>query len=108
MRKRHILLLPFLLLACGLLQPAAAETSTVTIAEQYGLGYLPTIVMRHERLIERQAEAAGVKGFEVRWTGGNRRDQEDPGRCAAAVARSASARGTRAPPRDWSTPRGRR
>jgi NitT/TauT family transport system substrate-binding protein len=70
MRKRHALLLPFLLLAGGTFAavPAAAETGTVTIADQYGLGYLPTIIMRQERLVERQAEAAGVKDLEVRWT----------------------------------------
>jgi NitT/TauT family transport system substrate-binding protein len=51
----------------GLARPAPAETGRVTIAEQYGLGYLPTVIMRHERLVERRAEAGGVKGLEVRW-----------------------------------------
>lgn len=71
MRRRTASLLALLLLAAGLPRPggaaAATETGVVTIGDQYGLGYLPTVIMRHERLVERQAEAAGVAGLEVRW-----------------------------------------
>jgi NitT/TauT family transport system substrate-binding protein len=67
-RRRTALLLP--VLAAGLAAGGAAARADgrrVTIAEQYGLGYLPTVIMRHERLVERRAEAAGVRDLEVRW-----------------------------------------
>ena len=41
--------------------PAArAETGTVAIAYQYGLTYLPLLVMKERRLLEKQAAAAGL------------------------------------------------
>jgi NitT/TauT family transport system substrate-binding protein len=39
--------------------PAAAEVSEVKIARQYGLGFLPLMVMEHEGLFERHAKALG-------------------------------------------------
>jgi sulfonate transport system substrate-binding protein len=38
----------------------AAETSEVRIVKQIGLGFLPIMVMEHEKLIEKHARAAGL------------------------------------------------
>lgn len=46
---------------------AAAETSEVRLAKQYGLQYLPFLVMQHEQLIERQVEKAGLPRPKVTW-----------------------------------------
>ncbi|MGA7807545.1 ABC transporter substrate-binding protein [Bradyrhizobium sp.] len=40
---------------------ARAETGTVRVATQFGLAYLPLIVMEHDHLWERQADKLGVK-----------------------------------------------
>jgi NitT/TauT family transport system substrate-binding protein len=41
--------------------PVAAETDTIRIAEQFGIGYLPLQVMRQHGLIEKHAEALGLE-----------------------------------------------
>jgi NitT/TauT family transport system substrate-binding protein len=38
---------------------AIAETSEVRVVKQIGLGFLPLMIMEHEKLIEKQAKAAG-------------------------------------------------
>lgn len=40
--------------------PAAAEVSEVRVVKQIGLGFLPLMVMEHEKLIEKHAKAAGL------------------------------------------------
>src|SRR5450756_1725228 len=40
---------------------ASAETGKVRVATQFGLAYLPLIVMEHDHLWERQAEKLGIK-----------------------------------------------
>ncbi len=49
------------------LQPAVAEVSEIRLARQPGLSYLPLAVMEHEKLIEKQAAAAGIKNIKVEW-----------------------------------------
>ena len=39
---------------------AAAETSEVRMAKQYGIGYLALMIMVHDHLLEKQAKAAGL------------------------------------------------
>ncbi|MBN9600763.1 MAG: ABC transporter substrate-binding protein [Afipia sp.] len=54
--------------------PARAEASEVTIAKQYGLLFLPLIIMEQNKLMEKQAEKAGLPNLKVNWqrmTGGN-------------------------------------
>jgi len=46
---------------------AAAEVREVRLAKQYGLGYLPLIIMEEQRLIEKQAKAAGLGDVKVTW-----------------------------------------
>lgn len=44
-----------------------AEVSEVRIAKQYGLAYLPMIVMEEQRLIEKHARKAGLGEIKVSW-----------------------------------------
>lgn len=45
----------------------ALEGSKVRIAYQYGLGYLPLMIMRQNKLIEKHTAAMGLGAMEVRW-----------------------------------------
>jgi len=47
--------------------PAAAEVREVRLAKQYGLGYLPLIIMEEQHLIEKHARAAGLGDVKVTW-----------------------------------------
>lgn len=46
---------------------ARAEQAELRIAKQYGLGYLPLVVLEEQRLIERRAAAAGLGDVKVSW-----------------------------------------
>lgn len=46
---------------------AAAEVREVRLAKQYGLSYLPLIVMEEQKLIEKHAKAAGLGDIKVSW-----------------------------------------
>lgn len=51
-----------------------AEVSELRIAEQYGISYLPMMVMEDQKLIEKHAKAAGITDLKVGWSkfaGGN-------------------------------------
>ena len=55
-------------------RPAFAEAKEIRISHGYGLLYLPLMVMRDQRLIEKQAKADGLGDIEVVWKsldGGN-------------------------------------
>jgi NitT/TauT family transport system substrate-binding protein len=47
--------------------PASAEVREVRLARQYGLGYLPLLVLEDQKLIERRAAAAGLGEVKVTW-----------------------------------------
>jgi NitT/TauT family transport system substrate-binding protein len=51
----------------ALVRGAAAEASGVRIVKQYGLPYLPLMVMEHERLVEKHAAALGLPSLTVEW-----------------------------------------
>ncbi|HVC11425.1 MAG TPA: ABC transporter substrate-binding protein, partial [Burkholderiales bacterium] len=57
------------LLALGLsFQSAArAEVSVVRVVRQYGVGYLPVMVMQDQHLIQKHAKALGLGDITVRW-----------------------------------------
>lgn len=55
------------LLTAGLTGGAVAEVSTVRLAEQPGLGYLPMMVMRELGLIEKHVQKAGLPQPKVEW-----------------------------------------
>jgi sulfonate transport system substrate-binding protein len=47
--------------------PAAAEQGELRIAKQYGLGYLQMIVMEDQKIVEKNARAAGLPDLKVTW-----------------------------------------
>ena len=65
---------PYLQLAAGTLcalmmaGAAHAETSEVTLARQFGIGYLPLTVMNNNQLVEKQLKAAGLADTKVTWS----------------------------------------
>jgi len=51
-----------------------AEVAELKIAEQYGISYLPMMIMEEQKLVEKHAKEAGVGGLKVTWAkfaGGN-------------------------------------
>ncbi len=53
---------------------AMAEVSEVGIAQQYGISYLPLMIMQENKLLEKEAKAAGLGDITVKWAkfaGGN-------------------------------------
>ncbi len=48
--------------------PARAEVSEIAIAQQYGVSFLPLMVMERQGLIEKRAAEAGLSGLKVDWT----------------------------------------
>lgn len=47
--------------------PAHAEQSELRVAKQYGLGYLQMMVLEDQRIVERNAAAAGLGDIKVTW-----------------------------------------
>src|SRR5439155_234131 len=63
------------ILACVALVslPARAEMAEIAVAQQYGIGYLPLMLMEEKKLIEKHAKAVGVD-VKIGWAkfaGGN-------------------------------------
>jgi NitT/TauT family transport system substrate-binding protein len=61
-RSKHFLAV--LLLACG---SAAAESPEVNVAQQYGVSFLPLMVMERDKLVEKHARAAGLGELKLSW-----------------------------------------
>ena len=53
------------LLAAGL--PAKAEVSELVVAQQYGVAFIPLMVMEKNQLVEKHAAAAGLTGLKTTW-----------------------------------------
>src|SRR5690348_12639605 len=47
---------------------AHAEVKEVRAAKQYGLGYLQLVIMEDQKLIEKQAKAAGLGDVTATWS----------------------------------------
>jgi sulfonate transport system substrate-binding protein len=61
-------------LSLGAAAAAHAEVSKIAVAREYGISYLPLMIMQDHHLIEKQAAARGVKDLKVDWikfAGGN-------------------------------------
>jgi NitT/TauT family transport system substrate-binding protein len=58
-----------LVAACALSCSAAAraEVSEIRAAQQFGLSYLPLMIMEDSKLVEKQAKAAGLGDVKVTW-----------------------------------------
>ena len=46
---------------------ARAEMTEIKVAQQYGIGYLPLMVMEEQKLIEKHAKAMGLGDIKVNW-----------------------------------------
>ena len=71
MQRMFAAALTALLVLCA--GAARGEMSEIKVAQQYGIGYLPLMIMEEQKLIEKHARAAGVDvavGW-VRFAGGN-------------------------------------
>ena len=58
----------------GLTGPARAEVTELKVAEQYGISYLPLMIMEDQKLVEKYAKEAGIPDLQVSWSkfaGGN-------------------------------------
>ena len=53
---------------CSLSEVSFVETPVVRIAQQFGLGYLPLIVMEDQQLVEKAVRKAGLPNVSVTWT----------------------------------------
>jgi len=61
-------------LVSGLVIPAKAEVSKIALADQQSLAFLPTMVLKHEKLLEAEVKKAGLGDVPVSWhtfAGGN-------------------------------------
>jgi NitT/TauT family transport system substrate-binding protein len=47
--------------------PAAAESNEINVAQQYGVSFLPLMVMERDKLVEKNAKAAGLPEMKVNW-----------------------------------------
>jgi len=59
-------------IGCGwmlmaLAHSAAAEQSEINVAQQYGVSFLPLMVMQRDSLVEKHAKAEGLAGVKVNW-----------------------------------------
>jgi len=73
-RFRHIAATLAAIFAVMMTSPSRAEVSEVSISKGYGILYLPLIVMEDQKLLEKQAEKAGLGKVAVKWRvldGGN-------------------------------------
>jgi NitT/TauT family transport system substrate-binding protein len=57
--------LAFFLAVTGM--PAYAELAEINVAQQYGVSFLPLMVMEREKLVEKHAKAAGLSDVKVNW-----------------------------------------
>jgi NitT/TauT family transport system substrate-binding protein len=65
---RSVLIAACALLAVVVPPSLRAEVGEVRLARQYGLPYLPLMIMEHDRLIEKHAKAAGLGELKTTWS----------------------------------------
>jgi len=65
--KKAALILAVSALSFGLLPAAHAEMSEIHVSRQYGISYLPLMIMEDQKLIEKHAKAAGID-VKVEWS----------------------------------------
>src|SRR5439155_19687326 len=46
---------------------ATAEVGEINVAQQYGVSFLPLMVMERDKLVEKHAKAEGIGGVKVNW-----------------------------------------
>jgi NitT/TauT family transport system substrate-binding protein len=52
----------------GLIRPAAAEVNAIRVGKQFGLPYVPMMVLEREKLIEKHAANLGLPSLKVEWS----------------------------------------
>ena len=57
--------LAFFLAVTGM--PAYAELAEINVAQQYGVSFLPLMVMERDKLVEKHTKAAGLSDVKVNW-----------------------------------------
>src|SRR4051794_37415559 len=50
-----------------LIRPAGAEVTAIRFGKQYGLPYLPLMVMEQQKLVEKHAAQAGIASLAIEW-----------------------------------------
>jgi NitT/TauT family transport system substrate-binding protein len=56
------------LIAClGLAAPSRAEMNEIAVGHEYGMAYLPYLVMEHDHLVEKHAQKQGLAAPKVTW-----------------------------------------
>ncbi len=68
MRLIRSLLAAGVLLGAMLPRPSAAEIGTITLARQFGIAFIPFLMMENGKLIEKHAQALGLADLKVSWT----------------------------------------
>ena len=69
LRKRAAIALAGLLASAAIgVAPAAAEVAELKIAKQFGISYLPLMLMEADKLVEKHARAGGIGDLKVEWT----------------------------------------
>ena len=58
--KRAIALCAALAAILSIGLPARAETDSITVAKQFGVSFLPLLVMEHDKLVEKHAQQLGI------------------------------------------------
>ncbi len=66
MIRRYLIVL-FALLTVAHAALVRAEMGEITIGRQYSISFLPFMLMERDKLIEKQAAAAGIDGLKVKW-----------------------------------------
>ena len=54
-------------LAAALSAPVQAELGEINVAQQYGVSFLPLMVMERDKLVEKHAKAEGLPDVKVNW-----------------------------------------
>ena len=57
----------FALLLLAVVAPATAEMTELSVAQQYGVSFLPLMVMERDKLVEKHAKAEGLGEVKVSW-----------------------------------------
>ena len=55
------------LLLFAVAMPAAGESPEINVAQQYGVSFLPLMVMERDKLVEKHAKAAGLGEVKLNW-----------------------------------------
>ncbi len=61
LQRRYPLLAAAVFVAGSVAGTAQAEVAEIAFAEQYGISFMPLMLMEHDKLVEKQVKARGVR-----------------------------------------------